>query len=455
MTNIVLCGGSGTRLWPLSRKLLPKQFVKIFDNKSLFQMTLERNQNHAKKFLIVTNAEQYFLAQDQALAQGCTAIDIILEPVGRNTAPAIALACLDINPEEIVLVTPSDHLIKNAKDYEASVASAVEFAKENYLVTFGILPVLPETGYGYIHFNNNDVIAFKEKPDRKTAEEYIDRGDYYWNSGMFCFKAGVYLDELKKHAPEIYEASLYAFRQSQKDGERRIRLQDMEKIPSNSIDYAVMEKSSKVKVVPCNAGWSDVGSFDSLHEDMEKNENHNAGEKELININSSGNLVMAQGKMVALVDIENLHIIDTPDALLVCKMGSGQKVKNVVEVLNQKKLQISDTHVTIYRPWGSFTVLEEGPAYKIKSIIVNPGKRLSLQKHEHRNEHWVVVNGTATVTIDSEIKTLQPNESTYIPKNVLHRLENKGESSLVIIEVQAGDYLGEDDIIRVQDDFKR
>jgi len=406
MTNLILCGGSGTRLWPLSRRLLPKQFVKIFHDKSLFQLTLERNRSHSKNYIIVTNVDQYFLAQDQAKSLVYDRFEMILEPVGRNTAPAIALACMDLAPEEIVLVTPADHLIRKTSQYESSVAEARKFAEENYLVTFGIKPEYPETGYGYIHFKDNDVLGFKEKPDKKTAQEYIDRGDYFWNSGMFCFKAGVYLDELKVHASEIYKTSLRAFEKSSKDGERRIALEDMKSIPSDSIDYAVLEKSTRVRVVPCNAGWSDVGSFDSLYEEMEKDTLGNAGEDQKINIESTGNLVMAGGKKVALIDVENLHIIDTADALLVCKRGSGQKVKNVVETLNRAGLQISDTHITVYRPWGSYTVLEEGTAYKIKSIVVKPGKRLSLQKYAHRNEHWVVVNGEATVTLENEVRTL-------------------------------------------------
>jgi mannose-1-phosphate guanylyltransferase len=322
-------------------------------------------------------------------------------------------------------------------------------------VTFGINPVYPETGFGYIRYQGNEVVEFKEKPDKKTAEEYILSREYYWNSGMFCFKVGVYLEELRIHSPEIFEAARRAYNQTDKQPITRVGMEDMNAIPADSIDYAVMEKSQQVRVVSCDAGWSDVGSFDSIYDQLEKTSEKNSGDRDIINIGSSGNLVLGSGKTVAVVDVENLHIIDTPDALLVAKRGSGQKVKNVVEMLNKRGLQISDTHLTIHRPWGSFTVLEEGFGYKIKTISVKPGKRLSLQKHAHRNEHWVVVNGTATVTLESDIKTLNPNQSTYIPKNILHRLENKNSENLVIIEVQVGDYLGEDDIIRIEDDFKR
>ena len=395
MTNIILCGGNGTRLWPLSRTLMPKQFVKLFAGESLFQKTLERNQQTCDTQFIVSNAEQYFLAVDQIEEhnqdQSKTNIKhskFLLEPVGRNTAPAIALACLALDPEEIVLVTPSDHLIKNEKAYLEAVEKAKALAKNNNLVTFGITPQYPETGFGYIEANGEDVLSFKEKPDAVTAQAYLDAGNYYWNSGMFCFKAGIFLEELQKYSPAIYEASLTAYENTTSEKMIRISHDDMMAIPEDSIDYAVMEKSNKVKVIPSNIDWSDLGSFESLDEEIESSDN-------VININASNNLILSS-KQVAAIDIEDLIIIDTADALLVSKKGSSQKVKQVVKLLKEKNSELPNIHVTAHRPWGTYTILDESNGYKVKRIVVKPGKRLSLQKHHHRSEHWIVVSGTAS-----------------------------------------------------------
>ena len=456
MTNIILCGGSGTRLWPISRTLMPKQFVKLFDDRSLFQLTVERNSKVCDSQFIVSNAQQYFLALDQLEELHRNNNKYLLEPAGRNTAPAIALACLALNPEELVLVTPSDHLIKDEVEYKKVLQTAKELAEEDNLVTFGITPTFAETGFGYIEADNFDVKAFHEKPDAKTAQEYLNAGNYYWNSGMFLFKAGVFLKELQKYAPEVYEKSLQAYNNAKESDETLIRIkhEDMLNIPEDSIDYAVMEKSTKVKVVPSNIDWSDVGSFDALFEEMPKDENNNTLTEKHIAIDSKNNLVYAKDKYVATVDVEDLIIVDTGDALLVSKKGSSQKVKEVVKEI-KKVSDLHNIHLTGYRPWGTYTVLEDTSGYKIKRIEVKPGKRLSLQKHFHRNEHWIVVSGTATVTVGETTQLVRPNESTYIKMGDLHRLSNEGKIPVVLIEAQVGEYTGEDDIVRVCDDFKR
>ena len=447
MTNIILCGGSGTRLWPLSRTLMPKQFVKLFEGESLFQKTVTRNQKACDSQFIVSNAEQYFLAVDQIEELNIDNSQYLLEPVGRNTAPAIALACLALNSEEIVLVTPSDHLIKDESAYLEAINKAKILAEADNLVTFGITPQYPETGFGYIEAEGEDVLSFKEKPDVITAQSYLDAGNYYWNSGMFCFKAGVFLEELKKYSPEIYEASVSAYNSAKTDEMIRISYDDMFAIPEDSIDYAVMEKSNKVKVIPSDIAWSDLGSFESLDDEIDSS-NH------VISIGSSNNLVLSP-KQVATIDVDDLIIIDTADALLVSKKGSSQKVKEVVKSLKEQNSELPNIHVTAHRPWGTYTILDESEGYKVKRIVVKPGKRLSLQKHHHRSEHWIVVSGTAVVTKGTDVYTVNANESTYIPMGEIHRLENVGKIDLVMIEAQVGEYVGEDDIVRLEDDFAR
>lgn len=460
MTNIILCGGSGTRLWPLSRTLMPKQFVKLFEGESLFQKTVERNQKACDAQFIVSNAEQYFLAFDQIeeMAIRNYNANYLLEPVGRNTAPAIALACFALDAEEIVLVTPSDHLIKDEKAYLGAVDKAKNLALADNLVTFGITPQYAETGFGYIEADGENVLSFKEKPDAQTAQSYLDAGNYYWNSGMFCFKAGQFLEELKKYSPEIYDASLSAYKSARSDEMIRISHDAMMAIPEDSIDYAVMESSEKVKVVPADIDWSDLGSFDALYEELPQDSNGNAScsveNAEIITQNSKDNLIISE-KLVATIDVDDLLIIDTADALLVSRKGSSQKVKEVVKTLKARNSELPNIHVTAHRPWGTYTILDESEGYKVKRIVVKPGKRLSLQKHYHRSEHWIVVSGTATVTRGEEEFLVRANESTYIPMGEIHRLENVGKINLVMIEAQVGEYVGEDDIVRISDDFKR
>ena len=433
---------------------MPKQFVKIFKNKSLFQLTVERNSKICDAEFIVSNAEQYFLALDQLEELQKSSSSYLLEPVGRNTAPAIALACLSLEPEELVLVTPSDHLIKNEKAYKEVVEKARDLAEQNNLVTFGIKPTFAETGFGYIEANGLDVKAFHEKPDFKTATSYLKEGNYYWNSGMFCFKAGVFLSELEKYSPEILETSMKAMENSTKEQLIRIKHDDMLSIPEDSIDYAVMEKSSKVKVVASDIDWSDLGSFDALYEELDKDENGNTVNNNHVSIDSKNNLIYGHERKIATVDVEDLVIVDTADALLISRKGSSQKVKAVVQEI-RKNSELHNIHLTAHRPWGTYTVLEDTPGYKIKRIEVKPGKRLSLQKHLHRNEHWTVVSGTATVTVGDETRLVRPNESTYIKMGEIHRLENEGKIPVILIEAQVGEYTGEDDIVRIEDDFSR
>lgn len=454
MKSIILAGGNGTRLWPISRKLMPKQFVKLFSDSSLFQLTLQRNKKVCSEIQIVSSEEQYFIALDQSKEIDIACQRYILEPVGRNTAAAIAIASFGFAYDDILLVLPSDHLVKDEKEYEKVVLKAKEFAQSGFLVTFGITPTFAQTGFGYIESDGYEVKAFHEKPDLQTATKYLEKGNYYWNSGMFCFKAGIFLEELKKHSPKIYETSKTAYENASKDEISRIKLEDMLNIPEDSIDYAVMEKSNKVKVIQSDIGWSDLGSFDALHVELDKNENNNTKDDNLIDIDSKNNLVLAN-KKVALIDVDDLVVVSTNDALLISKQGSSQKVKDVVSHLKAEDSHLPNIHLEAHRPWGTYTVLEDSPNYKIKRILVRPKKRLSLQKHFHRNEHWVIVSGTAIVRVGDEEMTLRANESTYIHAGVLHRLENQGNIDLVLIEVQVGEYLGEDDIIRIEDDYER
>lgn len=456
MINLILCGGAGTRLWPVSRSLMPKQFVKLFDGKSLFQKTVARNASHCRGQCIVSNTDQYFLALDQLQSVGAAAPTFVLEPVGRNTAPAIALACLSLPAETIVLVTPSDHLVSDEAAYQKTLAQARKLAEQDYLVTFGIQPTAPETGFGYIEADGENVIRFVEKPNQAKALEYLEQGNFYWNSGMFCFQAGVFLEELQKASPTIFEASLACYKSALRDGEViRPTLECMQKIPANSIDYAVMEKSSKVKVVPAQIGWSDLGSFDALYQELPKDPSGNTQGQRHLAVNSHNNLVLSRHRQVATIDLDGMMVVDTPDALLVAPRTSSQKVKQVVESLKSVGSDLIHTPQTVTRPWGAYTVLMDMEKAKLKKIIVRPGERLSLQRHMHRSEHWVVISGMATVTVGEKVFNVRPNESTYIPAGEVHRLENQGKMDLVIVEVQVGEYTGEDDIIRLEDDYAR
>ncbi len=457
MINLILCGGCGTRLWPVSRTLMPKQFAKLFNGSSLFQGTVLTNSVVCKSQYVISNAEQYFLAKDQLSEiseKGNSRF--MLEPVGRNTAPAIALACLTLDPETVVLVSPSDHVIRNREAYLKCLKRAEALAEKGNLVTFGIAPTSPETGYGYIEADGENVKRFVEKPNLETAKKYLENGNFYWNSGIFCFKVSTFLSELEKYAPEMFIACKAALAGAVKENELlRVKHDDMMAIPANSIDYAVMEKSDKVKVVPSDIGWSDLGSFDALYEEYPHDESGNNVNPKHVSVGTTNSMVIGNQRLVATIDLDKMLVVDTPDALLVAPLSSSQKVKAVVEKLKEKRSPLPDVPQTVSRPWGTYSVLEDTERYKIKRIVVKPGKRLSLQKHLHRSEHWVVVSGTATCTVGDKVFYVRPNESTYIQIGEVHRLQNEGNLPLVIVEVQVGEYTGEDDIIRLQDDYKR
>ncbi|MDN5321077.1 MAG: mannose-phosphate guanylyltransferase / mannose-6-phosphate isomerase [Thermococcaceae archaeon] len=459
MKTLILAGGKGTRLWPLSRELMPKQFIRIFDSTSLFQKTVERALKFSKpkEIFIVTNREYKFRVMDDLRELGIEVPEenILLEPVGKNTLPAIfwGMKAIEENyGKSKVTVLPSDHLIRVNDDYIKAFENAEKLA-DKYFITFGIKPTRPHTGYGYIKPGEKleggyRVAEFKEKPDYETAKRYVEEG-YYWNSGMFLFDSSLFIEEVKNLAPEVYNA----FEDAKSIEEA------YEKVPEISVDYGIMEKTNKAAVVPLNTYWNDLGSFDALYEAFEKDEHGNAvsirGFKgDYINVDSKDNLIITE-RLTATVGVEDLVIIDTGDALLVAKKGETQKVKEVYKKLVEKGDERALVHRTAYRPWGAYTVLEEGERYKIKRLTVLPGKRLSLQRHYHRSEHWVVVRGTAKVKIGEKELLLRPGESTFIPAGVVHRLENPGKVILEVIETQIGEYLGEDDIERFQDDFGR
>ncbi|MCS7143529.1 MAG: mannose-1-phosphate guanylyltransferase/mannose-6-phosphate isomerase [Archaeoglobaceae archaeon] len=449
MKTLILAGGKGTRLWPLSRELMPKQFIKLFENSSLFQKTVERALIFSKpeEIFIVANKEYKFRILDdlEVLDIEIPKENVFLEPEAKSTLPAI-LWVLKANDGKFA-VLPSDHLVEVNEEYKRAFSLAEKLA-ERYLVTFGIKPSKAHTGYGYIKPGKalGDcfiVDKFKEKPDFETAKKYVESG-YYWNSGMFLFDSKIFMEEVKKLVPEV----LRAFESENVE-------EVYKKLPEISVDYGILEKSDKVAVVPLATKWSDLGSFDSLYEVLKKDEYGNAfvGERPMI-LESKNNLVVSQ-KLIAMICAEDLIVVDTEDALLISKMGRAEKVKELHKVLSARKDKRVVIHRTAYRPWGSYTLLEEGERYKIKRITIKPGKRLSLQRHYHRSEHWVVVKGTARVVFDNKEILLRPGESTFIPAGVLHRLENPGKVDLEVIETQIGEYLEEDDIERIEDDYGR
>ncbi|RAX58812.1 mannose-1-phosphate guanylyltransferase/mannose-6-phosphate isomerase [Helicobacter monodelphidis] len=456
MVTLILCGGSGTRLWPISRGLMPKQFLSLFEGDSLFQKCIKRNMVLSDAFLIVTHSEYYFLASDQ-LKNICqdNQFSFILEENAKNTAIAIALGALSLPANEIILVAPSDHLIKNQYAYNQVITRAKELAQEGYIVTCGVPALYPESGFGYIQARGENILSFKEKPDYETAQKYIAQGDYFWNSGLFCFQAHTFLEELKQHAPHIYETAQSAIQNSSKEyNYTRIKEESVCHLEPQSIDYALIEKSQKIKMVESHIEWSDIGSFDALYQELSKDSAGNTQSNALL-LDSTNNLILTSKRQIALVEVDNLMIVDTHDALLVVKRGSGQRVREVIAKLKKEEKNIHHTHLLVYRPWGTYKVLKEEKTYKIKRIIVNPGKSLSLQKHFHRSEHWVVVSGNALVRLKDKEVTLCPNESIYIPVGEIHRLSNPDKIPLVIIEVQIGSYLGEDDIVRLDDDYHK
>jgi len=466
ITPVIMAGGSGTRLWPLSRQLNPKQFLKLFGERTMLQETMERLHGlPCNSPIVVCNEEHRFLAGEQILALGAKDFSIILEPSPRNTAPAIALAAIHAlaNDENaLLLVLPADHMIAEAEVFRKAVMDALPAAQDGRLVTFGIVPLNPETGYGYIKrgkeqgMNTYEVASFTEKPDEKRAKEYIHSGGYYWNSGMFLFQAKTYLEELQRHAPDIHEACTKAMQRTEKDLDFiRIDSEAFELTPSISIDYAVMEKTDLASVVPLDAGWSDIGSWSALWEVCEKNEENNSILGDVKTIDTANCLIRAENKLVATIGVKDIVVVETKDAVLVAHRDQVQKVKDLVEDIRHNGRHEHLNQREVFRPWGSYDSLETGERFQVKRIRVKPGAGLSLQMHHHRAEHWIVVRGSAKVTIDDETVFLTENESTYIPIGKIHSLENPGKISLELIEIQSGSYLGEDDIVRLEDRYGR
>jgi mannose-1-phosphate guanylyltransferase/mannose-6-phosphate isomerase len=468
MKALILAGGSGTRLWPLSRKNYPKQFLKLSSSSSsLLQQTVERLSRvfSAGDIVVMTNSEYKFhvLSDLNSMsADGQSFHNIILEPIGRNTAPAIALGikyCMEVlgcKEDEVIFVSPSDHIIKPPERFIEYIKLSEEIAGNNYIVTFGIKPTRPETGYGYIKANNKTesekikpyytVEKFTEKPDMQTAKQYVEEGNYYWNSGMFAFNIGTMIEEFGRHMPEIKNMLDMSL------DDLRSKFNEM---PNISIDYAVAERSDRIVILPLDLYWNDIGSWDSLYDVADKDEMGNVKMGDIIAIDTKDTLVISNKRLVSTIGLEDCLIVDTDDAVLIAKKGETQKVREIVNRLTEKNRKEASEHLTTFRPWGSYTILEEGARYKIKRIVVNPGERLSLQMHYHRSEHWVVVRGAAKVTIGDKEVFIHENESAYVPKSTLHRLENPGKVSLEMIEVQNGEYVGEDDIVRVDDIYGR
>ncbi len=457
--SVVMAGGSGSRLWPLSRSMFPKQFLAL-DKKNdltMLQATLDRvNQMSTLEPIIITNEKHRFIVAEQLREYGAKS-RIILEPVGRNTAPAIALAAFEAvryGEDPVLLILAADHVILDKPAFQVSVRNALLQAQSGYLVTFGIVPTIPETGYGYIHRgsevseNAYKVEQFIEKPNLETAEKYVTSGDYYWNSGCFMFRASTYLNELKRLSPEIYEACEKATSKMTKNIDFiRVDEDEFLKCPDDSVDYAVMEKTDKAIVVPMDAGWSDVGSWSALWEVSDKDENQNSYRGDVIMKNTTGCYIYAPNKLVAAVGLQNIVVVDTKDAVLVADKSKVQEVKQIVEQLKDEDRREYKEHREVYRPWGRSDAIDKGERYKVNRITIKPGKSEELQVHYHRAEHWIVVSGTAKVTKENEIRLITENQSIYIPVGVPHCIENPGKIPLELIEVQSGSYLENDDIM--------
>ena len=466
---VIMSGGSGSRLWPLSRALHPKQFLALLSEKTLLQETINRlDPASCIDPIIICNNEHRFIVAEQLRVNGTAASDIILEPMGKNTAPAIALAALAAiakGEDPLLLVLAADHVIKDVDAFQNAVVDATVFAQLGKLVTFGIVPTQPETGYGYIKQGTKqtqeqvqgfDVDSFVEKPDLATAQSYLETGEYLWNSGMFMFKASRYLEELAKFSPEMLAVCTEAYDGKSQDLDfTRISADIFEKCPEDSIDYAVMERTDDAVVVPMDVGWSDVGSFSSLWEVSEKDANGNVNHGDIISHNTTNSYINAGHKLVTTVGVDNLVIVETKDALLVANKDQVQNVKSIVEKLKADNRYEYKHQREVYRPWGKYDSLDFGDRDQVKRITVEPGAKLSLQMHHHRAEHWIIVSGTAKVTNGDKTFLLTENESTYIPLGQIHALENPGVLPLELIEVQTGSYLGEDDIVRFDDKYGR
>jgi mannose-1-phosphate guanylyltransferase/mannose-6-phosphate isomerase len=463
---VILCGGAGTRLWPLSRELYPKQLLALFDDYSLLQNTITRCAGHPDVAapMLVCNEEHRFLVAEQLRKIEVEASRIILEPEGRNTAPAVALAAheaMKTDDDAILVILPSDHVIQQTALFLEALTTAIDLAKDDALVTFGVVPDKPETGYGYIKKGMATGAAFQvdkfvEKPDVATASDFLQSGLYCWNSGMFVFKASTYLKELATHTPEIADAMTRATANVSADLDfTRVNADAFKSSPSDSIDYAVMEHTSDALVVPLDAGWSDIGSWDALWQISEKDEHNNTLVGDAVVHGVEGSLVWSESRLVSVVGLKDVIVVETADAVMVASQDQAQDVKSIVNQLKGSGRIERTFHQKVYRPWGYYEGLDAGPAFQVKRLGVNPGASLSLQLHHHRAEHWVVVNGIATVTVGEKVFDLNPNESCYIPLETRHRLQNLTEEPLEIIEVQSGSYLGEDDIVRFEDNYGR
>ena len=467
---VILSGGSGTRLWPLSRKAYPKQFLPLAGQNTMFQKTVQRVMAvpGATKPIVVCNEEHRFLAAEQLRSIGVEPAAIILEPVGRNTAPAVAVAALhalNVSPDASLLVLPADHVIDDETSFVRAVSTGIEAAQAGKLVTFGIRPEHPETGYGYIKMGkellNSEgdvraVDAFKEKPDRATAESYRASGDYVWNSGIFLFRADQYLDELARFAPQIVDSCRISLDNAASDLDfTRLESESFQECVEDSIDYAVMEKTGAAAVVPMEAGWSDVGSWSALWDIATKDDSGNACMGDVLTHDTRDTYLRAENRMLTAVGVDGLVIVETSDAVLVADKSKVQNVKEIVGQLKRSERPEVTFHRRVYRPWGSYEGIDLGDGFQVKRITVNPGSTLSLQMHHHRAEHWIVVKGTAVITKDDKEIMLTEDQSTYIPLGTTHRLNNPGKIPLELIEVQTGSYLGEDDIVRFEDMYGR
>lgn len=472
---VILSGGVGSRLWPVSRETHPKPFMYLPDGQNLIQKTLLRASRleGVVEILTVTNRDLLFKTEDEygAVNAGKHSKGFILEPFGRNTAAAVAAAALQLEAaygaDAYMLVLAADHLIKDEAAFSVAVTKAIALASQGWLVTFGIQPTYPEIGFGYVEAQQASplegglrVTRFVEKPDLQTAQLYIDAGNYYWNSGMFCFRVGTVIEEFRSHAPDVIDAVVEVISKSRvtsSNGYRCLALDAVafQTVPDISIDYALMERSPKVATIPCEIGWSDIGSWNAVSELTEPDANGNRFDGEVISHSSRDNYVNSVGRLTALVGVENLLVIDTPDALMIVHKDHAQDVRHIVGQLRENGHTAHLLHRTVHRPWGTYTTLENGERFKIKRIVVKPKASLSLQMHHHRSEHWIVVSGMAVVVNDEQTLMLHTNESTFISAGHKHRLKNPGVIDLVMIEVQSGDYLGEDDIVRFEDNYGR
>jgi len=464
---VIMAGGSGTRLWPLSRQLYPKQFHALNGKQTLLQQTVTRlDGTGAGEPLLICNEEHRFLVAEQLRLIGHGDATIVLEPTGRNTAPAIALAALratEAGEDPVLLVLAADHAMKDVANFHAAIATALPLAEAGHLVTFGIVPDRAETGYGYIRRGDPladnagfSVANFAEKPDRATAERYVASGDYFWNSGIFMFRASRYLEELGLHRPDILEAARRAVASTRPDMQFvRVDAEAFAACPSESIDYAVMEKTNAAAMVPLDAGWNDIGSWAALWEVLPRDGNGNALSGDVVAVKSRNNLVHAEDRLVTLLGVDDLVVVETSDAILVARRDAVQDVKRVVDRIASDGRSEHFSHRKVYRPWGQYDSVDFGDRHQVKRITVKPGAKLSTQMHHHRAEHWVVVRGTARVYRGDEVIVLSENQSTYIPLGEVHALENPGKIPLELIEVQSGSYLGEDDIVRFEDSYGR